>query len=193
MGLFLADFGVFLGLADFFLIDFGVEADFLGVSVLPGVLLGVAALATFFAGVFLGLTFFDGDFLADGVFINSAMPSKLGVSKTPVMAKTFKGVFLGLFLADFGVFLGLPDFFLADTGVFLGVAALLARDFLGELLAAAGVFIMVEMPSKFGVPTESFFLATGDAFLPDLGVPTVALREDLLNGETNISRGMLGV
>ena len=85
--------------------------------------------------------------------------------------------------------MGLPDFFLADTGVFLGVAAFLA----GELLAAAGVFIMVEMPSKFGVPTESFFLATGDAFLADLGVPTVALREDLLNGETNISRGMLGV
>ena len=31
-------------------------------------------------GVFFGLCFFDGDFLAAGVFINSAMPSKLGDS-----------------------------------------------------------------------------------------------------------------
>jgi len=192
LGLFLADFGVFLGLTVFFLIDFGVEADFLGDSVFPGVILGVAALATFFAGVFLGLTFFDGDFLAAGVFIKSAMPSKLGVSAF-WEGFAFNGVFLGLFLADFGVFLGLPDFFLADTGVFLGVAA--AATFLAGELLAAGVFIMVEMPPNVGVPMESFFLATGDAFLADLGVPTVALRDDLLNviGETNISRGMLGV
>ena len=87
MGLFLADFGVFLGLADFFLFDFGVETDFLGVTFFPGVLLGVAAFLgndflglAFFAGVLPGLAFFDGDFLAAGVFINSAMPSKLGVS-----------------------------------------------------------------------------------------------------------------
>ena len=188
MGLFFADLGVFLGL-DFFLIDFGVEADFLGDSVLTGVLFGVAALATLTAGVFLGLTFFDGVLLADaGVFIKSAMPSKLGV------IAFWEGLaFEGVFFADFGVFLGLPDFFLADTGVLLGVAAFLAGDFLGELLAAAGVFIIVEMPSKLGVPIESFFLAAGDAFLADFGVPTVALRDDLLSGETNISRGMLGV
>lgn len=73
--LFLADFG---GLADF-LFDFGVEGSFFGVSFLAGVLFGVADLATFFAGVFLGVNF-DGDLLAAGVFINSAMPSKLGVS-----------------------------------------------------------------------------------------------------------------
>ena len=189
--LFLADFGVFLGLLDLFLLDFCVEAGFLGVSAFTGVLLGVVEFETFLLKVFPGLAFFDGDFLAAGVFINSAMPSKLGVSSTPVLAKTFKGVFSGL-LVGFGVFMGL---FFTAFGVFLGVAAFLAGDFLGELLAAAGVFIMAEMPSKLGVPTESFFLAAGDAFLADLGVPaaTVALRVDLLSGETNISRGMLGV
>lgn len=68
--------------------DFGVEADFLGEAFFAGVLLGVAAFLgrdflglAFFAGVFLGLAFFAGDFLAAaGVFINSAMPSILGVS-----------------------------------------------------------------------------------------------------------------
>lgn len=73
--LFLADFG---GLEDF-LFDFGVEGSFFGVSFLAGVLFGVADLATFFAGVFLEINF-DGDLLAPGVFINSAMPSKFGVS-----------------------------------------------------------------------------------------------------------------
>ena len=96
--LFFADLGVFVGLDDFLLF---VEAGFLDVTALTGVLLGVA---TFFKGVFLGLTFFAEDLLAAGVFINSAIPSKFGVC-------AFAGVFFELFLADFGVFLGLLDLF----------------------------------------------------------------------------------